>query len=125
MADNNITGTGRCLCGAIRYTVHGPLRKAIACHCKQCQRASGAYFMATNAALDAVKIDDSANTLQWFRDPEGDWAERGFCSRCGSNRFWKRDGAGTLSITAGTLDDPSGLELIKHIFVDYKVSAKE
>ena len=112
--------TGHCLCGAVSYGVSGPLREVIACHCKQCQRASGSYFMATSAVLDHIRIDDSRNTLRWFRDPEGDWAERGFCHRCGSNLFWRRDGADTVSITAGTLDAPTGLHLEKHIFVDHK-----
>jgi hypothetical protein len=44
-----IRGTDGCLCGAVRYKVHGPLRDVVACHCSQCRRTSGhfAAFTAT------------------------------------------------------------------------------
>lgn len=73
--------------------------------------------MATNVALNDITVDDSESTLSWFRDPDGDWAQRGFCNRCGSNIFWQRDDAGTISITAGTVDEPHSLRLVGHIFV--------
>ena len=96
------------------------MRPVGACHCKQCQRATGSYFMATGVALSDLTIDDSQGALTWFRDPNGDWAERGFCNRCGSNIFWKRDNADYMAVTAGTLNEPTGLKLTTHIFVDYK-----
>ena len=34
--------TGGCLCGAIRYTVTAPITELRACHCKNCQKQSGA-----------------------------------------------------------------------------------
>ena len=76
--------------------------------------------MASNAALSDIEIIDPDKTLSWFRDPDGDWAERGFCSRCGSNIFWRRDGADNISITAGTFDEPNTLSLGGHIFVANK-----
>ena len=41
--------TGQCMCGQVRYEVHGPLRDVIACHCAQCRRASSHYVAATAA----------------------------------------------------------------------------
>ena len=117
MSNNEKTATGRCQCGAISYSVTGPLREVLACHCSQCRRATGSYFMATNAAAGDLAIADQGGALTWFRDPTGDWAERGFCARCGSNLFWRANGSGTVSITAGTLDQPSGVQVAAHIFV--------
>ena len=57
----------------------------------------------------------SSDTLGWYRSSEA--AERGFCRVCGGNLFWRLIGADTISITAGTLDMPTNLTLIKHIFV--------
>ena len=122
MSEQETVNTGHCLCGAVRYRVEGELRDVLACHCTQCQRASGSFFMATNAPVDRVEIDDSQASLRWFRDPDGPWAERGFCAQCGSNLFWRQDGSGTLSITAGTMDTPHPLKLGAHIFVDDKGS---
>ncbi len=102
--------TGGCLCGAIKYTVSGPLRPVIVCHCKQCQRTSGFHVAATSAPRDTVKIDGK---VTWFQSSET--AKRGFCGICGSNLFWSGSGQ-NLSIFAGTLDAPTGLKLIGHIY---------
>ena len=102
--------TGRCLCGAITYTVSGPLRQVVACHCKQCQRMSGFHVAATSAGRDTVSIDGD---IAWYQS--SDAARRGFCGTCGSSLFW--DGPGqNLSIFAGTLDAPTGLKLVGHIY---------
>jgi hypothetical protein len=111
-----MSATGGCLCGGVRYAVNGPLREVIACHCSQCRRWSGNYVAATRA-LTADLAFTTAGTLAWH--PSSDAAERGFCSRCGSNLFWRRTGSERTwtSIMAGTLDPPTGLRLMRHIFV--------
>ena len=101
---------GSCLCGAVTYRVSGPLRPVIACHCQQCRKTSGHHVAATSALREDVQI---TGNVTWYRSSET--AHRGFCGRCGSNLFW--DGPGThLSIFAGTLDEPTGLQLSGHIF---------
>jgi hypothetical protein len=35
--------TGGCQCGAIRYELKQPPRRASICHCRMCQRATGSY----------------------------------------------------------------------------------
>jgi hypothetical protein len=116
MTDSNGIHTGGCLCGGVRYTVRGPLRDAIACHCAMCRRTSG-HFAAMTSAPSATLHFDAQETLSWYRS--SDTAERGFCNRCGSNLFWRPTTAGnsTTSITAGTLDLPTGLKIAEHIFV--------
>ncbi|MGR3514309.1 MAG: GFA family protein [Paracoccaceae bacterium] len=108
------TVTGGCLCGALTYQVHGPLRPVIACHCRQCRKTSGHHVAATSVARDEITIDGD---VTWYvSSPE---ARRGFCGTCGSNLFW--DGPGThLSIFAGGLDSTPGLRLTGHIFCDDK-----
>lgn len=106
--------SGSCLCGEVSYTVDGPLREVLACHCTQCRKQSGHYFAATNAADDKITVK-GAEHVKWFR--ASDSAQRGFCSHCGSTLFWKHDDHGYTSILAGSFDKPSGLKLTKHIFV--------
>lgn len=116
MGMTNGTAAGGCLCGGVRYAVSGPLRAVVACHCSQCRRTSGHHVAATAVPRAALSLE-AATTLRWYASsPE---AERGFCSRCGSNLFWRRTGAdaATVSIMAGTLDVPTGLALAAHIFV--------
>ncbi|MEO1017765.1 MAG: GFA family protein [Pseudomonadota bacterium] len=108
--------SGCCLCGAVRFEMHGLLRPAYACHCGQCRRQSGHYVAVTSARrADFVLLRD--DTLKWYRS--SDLAQRGFCGECGSVLFWD-DGGDAISINAGSLDQPTGLKIEKHIFVDDK-----
>jgi len=102
---------GGCLCGAVTYTIDGPLRPVVSCHCAQCRKTSGHYVAATSAARDQITI---VGQVQWYKSSET--ARRGFCPTCGSNLFW--DGAGAnMSIHAGTLDGATGLQTRGHIYV--------
>jgi hypothetical protein len=104
------TRTGSCLCGQVRYTVTGPLRPVIACHCTQCRKASGFHVAATSARRDTITI---TGEITWYQS--SDRARRGFCGTCGSQLFW--DGPGeSLSIFAGSLDGPTGLSVKAHIY---------
>jgi hypothetical protein len=96
--------------------VRGPLRYVVACHCSQCRKTSGNFVAATGAEADRITLEKDA-TLVWFASSES--AERGFCARCGGNLFWRRrsDPGGWLSIMAGTMDPPTGVRLMQHIFV--------
>lgn len=106
--------TGSCLCGQVSYTVSGPLRPVIACHCTQCRKTSGHHVAATSALREDVTI---TGAVTWYES--SDTARRGFCGICGSNLFW--DGPGShLSIFAGTLDGDPGVRLEGHIFCDDK-----
>ncbi len=115
-SDHGIRARGACLCGGVRYEIHGPLRDVIACHCSQCRRTSGHFVAATQARTTDLVLRESA-TLRWYRSSSE--AERGFCSRCGGNLFWRPLGAkpDVTSIMAGTLDTPTGLKVMQHIFV--------
>ncbi len=115
-AEKPATVTGGCLCGAVRYTVRGPLRDIIACHCEQCRRTSGHHVAATNARRADVDIADDGS-LAWYESSTT--ARRGFCRVCGASLFWERRDGKTISIMAGTLDAPTGLRLSEHIFTDF------
>jgi hypothetical protein len=120
MADEARTrpvASGSCLCGAVRYRVHGPLRGVIICHCAFCRRASthvGAY---TGCAVADLEVE-STRTLRWFRSSPS--ARRGFCSKCGSILFWEPASATHISIAAGSLNAPTGLTIAEHIHTAQK-----
>jgi len=107
---------GSCLCGAISYTVDGQLDDIVVCHCGQCQKTSGSRVAATRIDESKVSISDPDSQLTWFRS--SDIAQRGFCGRCGSPMFWKRDWHEKISIQAGSLDGPTGLKIKAHIHTD-------
>ena len=106
---------GGCLCGAVRYEAEGPLRGVIACHCSQCRKTSGHFVAATQLPSENLRLVESA-TLRWYRSSQS--AERGFCGRCGGNLFWRETVPASkfTSIMAGTLDTPTGLRIMQHIY---------
>jgi hypothetical protein len=108
--------TGRCLCGAVRYEVRGPLRDVLLCHCRECRRWSGHAFAATAVLREHLALL-RCESLRWVAGPESEsGARRGFCGRCGSSLFWDAPARDTVSIAAGTLDEPTGLRLLGHVY---------
>jgi hypothetical protein len=114
LSEHDSVYTGGCLCGAVRYRASGPLRDIVACHCSQCRRTSGHHAAMTSIPESQLTLTSSEG-LQWYRS--SDTAERGFCSRCGSNLLWRPLGQDRIAIAAGSLDMPTGLALAEHIFV--------
>ena len=106
--------TGGCLCGAVRYEATGALRDVVVCHCRMCRKAHGHVGAYTASARDALRLVE-ARGLKWYRSSAQ--ARRGFCSECGATLFWDGDGRDTMSIAAGTLDEPTGLATALQIHV--------
>ncbi len=119
-ADNKpVRATGGCLCGSVRYVVRGPMRDVWACHCYLCRRQHShhaAYAACHPADLEIVTHGPSK--LRWYRSSPG--VRHGFCSKCGTPIFWDGRGADHISIAAGTINEPTGLRLVKHICVQQK-----
>jgi hypothetical protein len=91
----------------------GKLRPVIACHCTQCRKQTGHFGAFTECQNTDLHIDKQS-TLGWYR--ASDKAQRGFCKNCGSVLFWKADGRSSTSISAGSIDGATGLELAGHIY---------
>ncbi len=109
--------TGRCLCGAVRYEVRGPLQDVLICHCQECRRWHGHISAFTAARREDLAVDDG-RAVRWVDSPASDaHARRGFCGECGSSLFWDAPGRETISIAAGTLDGDTELRVTGHIYV--------
>jgi len=52
---------GRCTCGAVRYRMYSSPMFVHCCHCRWCQRESGASF-ALNAMIEADRVKLLAGT---------------------------------------------------------------
>ena len=91
---------GSCHCVAIRFRVQGPLRKILMCHCSECLKISGTSWGASAA---------HANKLDWLTEARprryrsSDWAERGFCSECGAQIFYRLHDRPLISIARGLI----------------------
>jgi len=108
---------GKCLCGNVSFSAPEPHHIDI-CHCDMCRRWTGSAFIGVDYRDGGIKFEKN-DSLKWFNS--SDWAERGFCTNCGSSLFYRlKDNDSFLAISAGTLDLPSGLKLEKEIFIDEK-----
>ena len=109
--------TGRCLCGAVRYEVRGTLRDVLICHCEECRLWHGHVSASTAARREDLVLLEQ-HGLRWIQSPRSDaGARRGFCGECGSSLFWDAPERPTVSIAAGTLDEPTGLRSAAHWYV--------
>jgi len=109
--------SGRCLCGAVRYELRGQLRDVIVCHCIECRRWTGHVLAATAVPREGLVLLEQGG-LRWIESPHSDSrARRGFCAECGSSLFWDAPARDVISVAAGTLDGPTGLGLLAHVYV--------
>ena len=105
---------GFCLCGAVRFEVEGTLPPPDACHCSQCRKQSGHYFVSTDVPGSAVTIHGAEN-VTWYRSSEK--VRRGFCSTCGSSLFFDPIHRDWIGIAMGAFEKPTGTKMHIHIHV--------
>jgi hypothetical protein len=86
-----------------------------------CRRQSG-HFVAGVAAKKSDVSLTGEEDLSWYRSSS--FARRGFCRVCGSVLFWEDD-SDRIGINMGSLDQPTGLTLARHIFVEDKADYYE
>ena len=113
MTQSSVRATGKCLCGAVAYELHGPLRDVVNCHCTQCRRTHG-HMAAYSRTRRADLVMTEARGLKWYQSSED--ARRGFCQECGASIFWEMLND-WVSVSAGSIEVPTGLKTIRHIFV--------
>ncbi len=114
--------SGGCLCGGVRYEVRGPLRDVVNCHCSLCRRLHGGFGPHSKARKRDIRIIEDRG-LAWYATSER--ARRGFCRNCGTSLFWEPLRQDATGIIAGTLDQPTGLKTIGHIFTAEKADFYE
>lgn len=107
--------TGHCLCGAVKFTAEGVETDHHACHCGMCRRWAGSSVFC--AATERVTFE-SEEFVGRFDSSE--WAQRGFCTRCGTHLFYFLKPTGMHLMSVGTFDDQGAFRLTREIFIDRK-----
>jgi hypothetical protein len=117
MSERRRVYTGGCFCGAVRYEVTGPPLNVRVCHCRLCQRTTGAPmfaravfsrdgFVATGAL---GRVQTSARQL------------RTHCQTCGGRLFCEPiDEPNVIAVALPTLDEPDALRPTMHIWTSVK-----
>jgi len=107
--------TGACLCGAIRYRCGPPRYPATLCHCRSCQRSSGAPAVAW-LTVGTAEFSFLSATPSTFGSSPG--VERAFCGRCGTPLTYATTARpGEIDITLCSLDDPAAVIPADHIWM--------
>ena len=116
---------GGCLCGDVRFEVHGEPMIVHACHCTNCQRRTGSPF-AVNLWIESDRVKLLSGELDARQAPGGEDnepSESWCCANCGTF-LWTHYGAASSKsrfVRAGTLDDPATITPDVHIFVRSKL----
>jgi hypothetical protein len=114
---------GGCDCGAVRYRMESAPLFVHCCHCRWCQRESGASF-ALNAMIEADRVTELGESPLLVDTPSNSGSGQ-IIARCGKCMVavWSHyAGAGPVIkfVRVGTLDNPDLLPPDIHIFTESK-----
>ena len=119
------TQHGRCLCGAVRFEASAQPVRVSFCHCRFCQRVTGAAYAVEPifAQKDVTITRGRAKSYDHVSGGSGKVISTHFCPTCGSNLFYTFERFPEfIGIQAGTFDDPNWFDYsadnAKHIFLD-------
>ena len=95
--------TGGCQCGAVRFAVYAVPTRVSICHCRMCQKATGAPF----ASLSDIPHENFA----WTRGAPATFrsssiGERYFCAGCGTPLGYREINDPKIEIATGAFDRP-------------------
>lgn len=111
---------GGCHCGAIRYEVSTAPFDADYCHCRDCQKTSGAPV--------AAWMDFQKDQVIWLGAEPAEYKSsehirRGFCPQCGSTLSYRSTRyPDYLTLSIASLDEPDRVKPNYHIYTDSQVS---
>src|SRR3979411_2512692 len=103
MTASNPVLTGGCQCGAVRFALSATPVKISICHCRMCQKASGAPF-ASFADIDRAAFSWTRGKPAAFRSSSV--AERDYCADCGTPLSFRRIDGPRIEIMTGAFDRP-------------------
>jgi hypothetical protein len=111
---------GGCLCGRVRFRVAAPALDSGYCHCRMCQKNSGAPVVAWASF--------PATGFSWLGEEPSSYASsshgrRKFCSHCGSYLvFASTNYPHEVSVNTASFDDPGAFAPRKHIYAGSRIA---
>lgn len=107
---------GHCLCGKVEFSITNEAKTFDSCHCSMCRQWSGGPAF----AVEAKNGIDFKNTEFIKVYESSKWAERGFCSNCGSHLFYRLKNGVYSNVPLGLLENQSEFTFATQIFIDNK-----
>ena len=116
MSDLSIA-KGSCLCGAVTLSANSINKQHVgACHCTMCRKWGGGAFMGVEAEEEITFTGKTDIGVY----QSSDWAERGFCQKCGTHLFYRLKAKNHYYIPAGIFDDQEDFVFDNQVFIDEK-----
>jgi hypothetical protein len=117
---------GGCQCGAVRYRLTASPLSVYNCHCKDCQRYSGAgWSMSMPVRSDTLEVL-SGELVQVSRTADsGRILIMNFCARCFTWLWNQPPAPGLLVVRAGSLDNMDWAQPVGNIWTDSKAAWAE
>ena len=112
-----MSATGKCLCGAVTFTAEEVDQHVHACHCSTCRSWTGGPMLAASVGSVSFTGQDNIKRFQ-----SSLWAERGFCTECGTSLFYRLKEPDLYIMATGCFDDAEQFALEGEIFFDEKPS---
>jgi hypothetical protein len=111
--------TGGCNCGAVRFEVTARLVGARYCHCRRCQRRTGAAAApSAHPAPGTFRIVQGQDRLRMWQPERG--GEKWFCGDCGSHIYAHNPShPDAIGIRMGAFDGDPGVRPTVRQFVAY------
>ena len=111
----------RCSCGALSLSLPGPSRLVVACHCRDCQRRTGAPF-GVGAFYPTDTVTISGRPKEFVRDGgSGAQVRNYFCPDCGSTVYWQADNLpGMIAVAVGAIADKDFPAPVRSVFEQSK-----
>lgn len=117
MSDSN-ERKGTCLCGAVQISTKTMSGHVGACHCSMCRKWTGGPLLAVECGSDvSFKGKENISTFD-----SSEWAERGFCGKCGSHLFYRLKGQNQYIVPVGLFENCDAVVFDHQIFIEEKPS---
>lgn len=114
---SELSTSGGCMCGRVRYAITGEPFAINYCHCMSCRRHNGAPVVVLAGYLAAQVQFSGEDRGRYESSPD---IFRGFCSNCGTPLTWEGDGGEELGpiieVHVNTFAEPERMVPTSHAF---------
>lgn len=108
--------SGHCLCGTVSLNFSPKTETFAACHCGMCRKWAGNSMLSVEVNKDISFSGEDSITVY----NSSEWADRGFCEKCGTHLFYRTKSGEFTCVPLGLLEDVDHLKFAMQIFIDRK-----
>ncbi len=113
---NSIKAHGKCLCGAVSVSATVADPEVGACHCNMCRKWTGGVMFVLDCKEELTFM--GKENISIFNSSE--WAERGFCAKCGTHLFYRLKENNQHFIPSAVFDTDIDIHFSHQIFIEEK-----